>query len=352
MFHFATAVARNFCPRNWGKTVNGVRLLLLIVLALNTAGCGTFMARSLARAPNRYPSWFAAEAPVSLAFSPKLLTNFVTHYADVGPPAARLCYRVIEPADYHFTVNSSNWLKHGRPEYEFTFRAKVPAPPNRWTTMPRGTVLLLHGYGLAQFSMMPWALRLAEEGWRCVLVDLRGHGKSTGRQIYFGLHETNDLSQLLDVLARNNQLTGPVAVVGESYGAALALRWQTVEPRVHSVVAIAPYAILSNAVMNIRQQYAGWVPKFWVRAGLKQLSSILQVPPNEFDMTTVLMQNPVSALFIAGMDDQIAPVKEVEQLRALALPESRLIVVPGATHESLTYYFSDIAPPVLTWLTR
>jgi pimeloyl-ACP methyl ester carboxylesterase len=352
MSDLATAVAPHFCLKNSGKLTSFVRLLLLIVLALNTAGCGTFMARSLTRAPNRYPSWFAAEAPVTLAFNPKLLTNFVACYADVGPPSARLCYRVIEPADYHLVVTSTNWLKHGRPEYEFTFRATVPAPTNRWTSTPRGTVLLLHGYGLAQFSMMPWAFRLADEGWRCVLVDLRGHGKSTGRQIYFGLQETNDLSQLLNVLARDHQLTGPVAALGESYGAALALRWQTAEPRVHSVVAMAPYASLSNAVMNIRQQYAWWVPKFWVRAGLKQLPIILQIPPDEFDLTTVLMQKPVTALFVAGADDRIAPVKDVEQLRALALPDSKMIIVAGATHESLTYYFSDLAPPILSWLTK
>lgn len=329
-----------------------VRLLLLILLALNTAGCGTFMARSLARAPNRYPSWFAAEAPVTLAFNPKLLTNFAAQYVDVGPPPARLCYRVINPADYHLVVTSTNWLADDQRQYEFTFRASVPAPSNRWTSAPRGTVVLLHGYGLAQFSMMPWAFRLAESGWRCVLVDLRGHGKSTGRQIYFGVKETADLSRLLDDLAHDSQLAGPVSVVGESYGAALAIRWQTLEPRIHSVVAIAPYASLSNAVMNIRQEYAAWMPKWWVRSGLKQLPSVLQIPAKELDTTTVLKRKPVTALFVAGGEDKIAPVNEVKQLCAMALPDSKLIVVPNATHESLTYYFSDLAPPVLAWLAE
>ena len=74
--------------------------------------------------------------------------------------------------------------------------------------------------------MAPWAVRLAEDGWRCVLVDLRGHGKTNGRRIYFGVQEARDLGQLLDRLARDGELAGPVAVVGESYGAALALRWK------------------------------------------------------------------------------------------------------------------------------
>ena len=289
---------------------------------------------------------------MTLAFNLKLLTNFARQYVDVGQPPARLCYRVIEPADYHLVVSSTNWLEHNQKQYEFGFKASLPSQSNSWTASPRGTILLLHGYGIAQFSMLPWALRLAGDGWRCVLVDLRGHGKSTGRQIYFGVKETNDMSQLLDTLARDKQLAGPVSLVGESYGAVLALRWKTVDPRIHSVVAIAPYASLSNAVLNIRREYAGWLPKLVVKAGLKQLPSVLQIPAGEFDTTTVLTRKPVSALFVAGGNDKITSVKEVEQLRSLALPGSKLIVVPEATHESLTYYFTDLLPPVRAWLTE
>jgi hypothetical protein len=46
------------------------------------------------------------------------------------------------------------------------------------------------------------------------------------------------------------------------------------------------------------------------------------------------------------------PVKEVEYLRSLASPGSELIVVPDATHEALTYYFSELAPAVLSWLAE
>jgi pimeloyl-ACP methyl ester carboxylesterase len=337
-------------PDKSHNVMNVVRLLAGLVLALSTSGCGTFVAHSIARAPNRYPSWLAPHAPVALAFNPKLLTNFTAQYIEVGPPAARLCYRVIKPGDYHLEISSSNWWEHDEKQYEFSFKASVPGQTNQWTAFPRGTVLLLHGYGVAQFSMLPWALRLAQAGWCCVLVDLRGHGKSTGRQIYFGVKETEDLSQLLNNLGRKKELVEPVDVVGESYGAVLALRWKMVEPRVQAVVAIAPYASLSNTVMNIRQKYADWVPKMMVRAGLKDLPAVLQLPASELDTTTVLEHKPVSALFVAGGDDSVTPVKEVEALRSLALPGSETIVVPDATHEALTYYFSELAPGVLAWL--
>ena len=162
------------------------------MLLLVTAGCGTFVADRLAQAPNTYPTWFAPKPRVTLGFSPKFLSNFPTNHLDIASPKARICYRVIEPADYHLKVSSTNWVEKGERQFEFRFKATLPGLTNQWTASPRGTVVLLHGYGLAQFSMAPWALRLAEEGWRCVLVDLRGHGKSTGKRIYFGIQETND----------------------------------------------------------------------------------------------------------------------------------------------------------------
>ena len=326
-------------------------MLLPVLLALSTAGCGTFMAHRMVQAPNTYPTWFAAKAPVELAYSPKLLTNFPKQFVAVGPPTAELCYRVVEPADYHLTISSTNWWEHGRKQFQFDFHADLPGRSNIWTSAPRGTVVLLHGYALAQFSMAPWALRLAQEGWRCVLVDLRGHGKSTGKQIYYGLQEAHDLSQLLDKLAQDGRLKEPVAAFGESYGAVMALRWKPVEPRVRMVVAITPYAGLSNTVMNLRHEYAGWLPKTVVKAGLKKLPSVLGIPAGELDTTTQLARRPVTALFVAGAEDKITPVTDVEQLHALAAPESELIVVPDATHEAVTYFFAELVPPVLTWLS-
>ena len=183
-----------------------------------------------------------------------------------------------------------------------------------------------------------------------MLVDLRGHGRSGGRRIYYGLRETHDLSQLLDQLPPDAPVARPVAALGESYGAALALRWETVEPRLQTVVALAPYASLSNSVLNVCHNYAGWLPDWFVEAGLRRLPVELGVPARELDTTTVLARHPVPALFIAGGEDRIAPPADVAALQRLGAPGSQLIVVPHATHEALTYYFDDLTRPVLAWL--
>lgn len=326
--------------------------LTLLSLVLAMAGCGGFVARRIAEAPNRYPSWLAPTPPVELAFEGRLLTNFPAGFVNVGPPPARLSYHIVDPADFQFTVSSTNWMQRGRPRYIFSFSAHVPGRTNVWTLAPRGTVVLLHGYGVAQFAMAPWALRLAENGWRCVLVDLRGHGKSTGKRIYYGVKETHDMSQLLDQLARNGQLVPPVAAIGESYGAALALRWKAADSRVGPVVAVAPYAVLSNAVINICHQYASWLPKALINSGLKKLPELLNTPPGELNTTTVLAHAPETAFFVAGEEDKVVPVHDVHELYEEAAPGSEWLVIPGASHEAVPYYFKDLVPPVLDWLDR
>jgi pimeloyl-ACP methyl ester carboxylesterase len=326
-----------------------LRALLLAVL-LATSGCGSFVAHRLAQAPNTYPDWFAPPAPVLLDFPEAFLTNFPAAFAEVGPPPVRLCYRVVPPGDYHLRFTATNWTKGAKTRHRFTFRADLPGATNGFTAAPRGTVVLLHGFGLDQACLAPWAIRLAQAGWRCVLVDLRGHGDSTGRRIYFGVVETSDLSQLLDEWARRGALAQPVAVLSESYGAAVALRWRTLEPRVTAVVAMAPYAELAPAAENIRREYAGWFPSAWLRWGLEELPAVLEVPAAELNPVTALQRKPVSVLFIAGGEDRIAPVNEVNRLKALAATGSELLILPDASHEALPYNFDALVPSVLDWL--
>jgi pimeloyl-ACP methyl ester carboxylesterase len=325
-------------------------VLVLLGALLFGSGCGGFTARRIANAPNRYPKWLAPEAPVALGIDPKALSYFPSEYIEVGPPEARLRYRLIRSANYQFKSKSKSWLADGKTKYEFDFEATVPGRTNEWSVNPRGTVILLHGYGVGGFSMLPWGLSLAEAGWNTVLLDLRGHGRSTGKRIYYGIVETNDLSHLLDVLRLRGELRPPVAVVGDSYGASLALRWAGVEPRVKSVVAISPYGNLGKAILNIVTQYANWIPKGLIRAGIKKLPELLGATPEELNMGAVLERTPVKAFFIAGTADRTVPLDVVRRLEEISAPGSKLLIVPGAEHEALPFFHDELYEPIVDWL--
>jgi hypothetical protein len=122
------------------------------------------------------------------------------------------------------------------------------------------------------------------------------------------------------------------------------------DSRVGKVVAIAPYCVLSNAVLNVCHDYARFLPRAFVKAGLEKLPILLGVPAEDLDTTTVLARHPVTALFVSGTEDSVILPADVRKLFAEALPDSQLISVPGATHETVTYHFSELVPPILAWL--
>lgn len=189
--------------------------------------------------------------------------------------------------------------------------------------------------GLDQFSMLPWALRLAQDGWRCVLVDLRGHGKSTGRRIYFGTVETFDLAQLLDTLEARGEAQAPVKVLGESYGAALALRWAVADPRVDLGGRHCTVSQLARAVLNLRAEFASWFPEWWVRGALRRLPAVLDVRPERLNPATLLPGVRRLRAFVAAVPDRIAPLLDVRRLYQSVAATSEFLSVREATHEGL-----------------
>jgi pimeloyl-ACP methyl ester carboxylesterase len=102
--------------------------------------------------------------------------------------------------------------------------------------------------------------------------------------------------------------------------------------------------------LNLGREYASWFPPALLKAGLKQLPGLLGVQPGELDTSTVLARAPVNALIVAGMEDKIMPPSEVRKVFRLAAPGSELVEVPGATHESVPYYFDIFGPPLKGWL--
>ena len=331
-----------------------MRFWLSIFLLISASGCGRFAASRIAQAPNTYPEWLAPEAPVTVTFQPSLLANFPTEYLHVTSPPARIRYCVIEPADYEF-----RWTNHldeaqGKLDLEFTANVTNRATAGQDSALipSGGTVVLLHGYGVSGFAMLPWALLLAEQGWRCVLVDLRGHGGSTSERVYFGTQELGDLRALLTQVQQTHRIELPVSVLGHSFGAVLALRWKLSDPRVGRVVAMSPYADLGVAVQNIRRQYARWIPKSFIAAGLRELPRLLQAHPAEFHPACWIKNNLSEVLFVAGGSDVIATVDQVQKLHQLAGDGNEIMVLPRAAHETLPFYLDDLAQPVSHWLKQ
>lgn len=130
----------------------------------------------------------------------------------------------------------------------------VQARPHRWHVQVMGpddapAVLLLHGTGGATHSWRDFAPLLADQ-FRVIAPDLPGHGFTR-----LGALQRSSLDLMSeDVLALLDKLgERPVAIVGHSAGAALALRMAQLHPT-------PPRAVVGlNAALDNFEGPAGWL---------------------------------------------------------------------------------------------
>ena len=170
----------------------------MLVLVLATSGCMTsrMAANRIVEAPNLHDR-FGVNRATKVLWE-HLETNFVvpgtTHpiislTVPVGPPPAVLKAILLPPQDYHLNISDKVVPgPHGKHNLDFwmmpeTNAAPRPEPPDR-----HATIFVLHGFLMNKETMAGWAFFLAQAGYRVVLVDLRGHGQSTGDTVSFGQH--------------------------------------------------------------------------------------------------------------------------------------------------------------------
>ena len=142
-------------------------------------------------------------------------------------------------------VDQQFWVKVGPPEASLSVSV---VEPRRKSPAPRGTILVIHGVLARSATMLPAARALADSGYRAVLVDLRGHGRSSGKYMTFGLQEAKDLSQVIDALERKGLLAGNLGVYGISYGATTSIHLAAVDRRIRAVVAVEPFSTAREEV--------------------------------------------------------------------------------------------------------
>jgi len=80
----------------------------------------------------------------------------------------------------------------------------------------------------------------ADAGVAVLMIDLRGHGTSSGSRMTYGEHERFDVLGAVDWLRRRGH--GRIGVLGASMGASTALLAAAMEPGIVAVVADSPFA--------------------------------------------------------------------------------------------------------------
>ena len=282
---------------------------LLGVVLLN--GCSGWLARSILWGPNTDKQVDVAEDPsdgylASLGVSSQLRV-------EVGPPAASLSLWVIEPS------------------------GQRPASPGEG---PRGTVLVLHGINDRKDTMTGVGKALAARGYRAVLVDLRAHGRSSGRWLTFGAVEAKDLSQVIDALEARGLVHGRVGVFGPSFGGGVAIQLAGRDQRVKAVVSVCGFTSMRDVTPGVVRMYAP-PPVKWllldstIQRGITDAGRVGGFDPDDASALDAIGRTRAQVLLIHGKRDQKIPPRHSERLHAAAADHSRLLLLDGEDHDSI-----------------
>lgn len=267
---------------------------------------------------------FMVDAPNAMSFSrgddpPEWVCDFQgvdeQFRVEVGPPEASLLVWVLEPEE-----------EQGKEEEEPAGSRRSggeeePAGSRR----SKGTVLMLHGYRAEMSWMLAEARDLNRAGYRAVLVDLRGHGCSTGDHLTYGVQEARDLSQVIDALVARGLVGGELGVWGISYGASTAIMLSAEDPRIDAVVAVSPFSSMREIVPHFVRMFLPWVG--WHMSD-EEIARIVDAggaeagfDPDEADIAAAAAaggQEAAPLLLLHGSWDWLVPPSHSERILASA----------------------------------
>lgn len=200
----------------------------------------------------------------------------------------------------------------------------------------RGAVLLLHGIRADRRSLIERARFLSQAGFAVLMIDLAGHGESTGDKITFGYQEADSVVAAT-TYARQAWPDKKLAVIGQSLGGAAAV-FAAQRVKADAYVLEAVYSTLHAALENrlsIRLERAG---RYIAPLLLWQVSWRLGFKPDDLSPADKIRHLGVPVLIMAGENDRRTTVANSRALFDNARDPKALWIVPGARHQDFHRY--------------
>lgn len=200
-------------------------------------------------------------------------------------------------------------------------------------------MILFHGYrgnGRREFAGNN---RIAEQlGFNVIAVDERGHGKSGGHTITFGIKERYDCLSWANYAAERFGNETPIILSGVSMGAATVLMASSLPlpESVKAIIADCPYsspkAIIQKVSADVKLPPRLAYPFVVIGALVFGRFKLWQSSPVEAVRRTRL---PI--LLIHGDDDRFVPCEMSEEIFEACSSGGELVIFPGAGH-ALSYF--------------
>ncbi len=193
-----------------------------------------------------------------------------------------------------------------------------------------GAVVYLHGITDSKVSGLNYAKGLAGLCRRIYLIDLRCHGESEGKYCTYGYYEKHDVVRLIDKIVSEDPDI-PIALLGTSMGAAIAIQVAAIDKRVSRVIAVAPFYDLFSIALDHEFRHLGIKNKLLLRLVLRRAEKIAKFNASEVSPAKDIKKVHVPVLIVHGEQDRTVKKQYPQKLSELG-KETELLTVSGAGH--------------------
>ena len=239
---------------------------------------------------------------------------------------------------------------------------------------PGPVVVFLHGLVIDNLSSLYYSLAnpVAQAGADAILYDQRGHGLSERPPCGYRIEDSvADLGTLLDAL----EVSGPVHLVGHSYGASVALRAALAEPaRFASLVLIEPHCAESHGCVDWVEDVADMLTACALvlehnpiegnlSASERRKARAVQATNSFLNATTLIEDIASSPPFtdeelgrlgvaVLAVYGEYTDLASSARKLAACVPDCRLEVLPGLGHSVIRDARDAVLAMVESWLAE
>jgi len=258
----------------------------------------------------------------------------------------------IAAADYGFSystkavLHKNGKIRHITSDWQW-FNNNCKKPSKKSNTSK--TIVLLHGWGRSKNSLLSYGLAFAQQGYRVIIPDLRGHGNSSGDWVSFGAEEGRDISALMDLLAIKKY-----DLVGFSLGASAGLHATSLDERVNKLVVIAPMHSLAETIPKFARQAPDWLEPIVTNHQIEALALANSLSGYSYEKTSnsiapaKLISKPV--LFVYGSIDKMSDYPLNKLLFEQGSKSNQLHQLNGLRHTHVLLHQSALMPSIYQWL--
>ncbi len=151
------------------------------------------------------------------------------------------------------------------------------------------------------------------------------------------------VSGMADLVARvAREITGPSALLAQSMGGVIAVRAALEKP---DLVRRLVLSVTSGGIDVASLGAADWRPSFVANNPGLPSWFVDERHDERRDLTARIRQIAVPVLLLWGDDDPISPVAVGRRLAEL-FPDSRLVVLPGGTHDLILERADEVIPHI------